>query len=79
VQALTEGAGRDVLVIISASFIKALLGDDPTDDVRFAVVPHISPAVFVCHPDGVPSRLWALVSSATFRHGAVAADCRSNN
>ncbi|WP_020673026.1 dihydrofolate reductase family protein [Amycolatopsis nigrescens] len=70
VRALRQAAGRDVLVINSASVIQALLRADLVDDLRLAVVPVLVGGGLRLLPDGV-STAFGTVGVTVLRHGAV--------
>ncbi|MEU6394357.1 dihydrofolate reductase family protein [Streptomyces sp. NPDC046939] len=66
----TEGA--DILVLSSASVIKALLAADQVDRLAFTVFPVTlggGPRLF---DDGLPAEKWTLVSHSAGEHGTLA-------
>lgn len=63
--------GGDILVLSSASVIKALLADDQVDRLALAIFPVFlggGPRLF---DDGLPAGGWELVSQAAGDHGTV--------
>ena len=69
---LEETEGGDILVLSSASVIKALLAADKVDRLALTIFPVFlggGPRLF---DDGLPARRWALVSQATGEHGTLA-------
>ncbi|MFF1922768.1 dihydrofolate reductase family protein [Streptomyces sp. NPDC058221] len=69
---LKAAEGGDILVLSSASVIKALLADDKVDRLALTVFPVFlggGPALF---DDGLPAAQWSLVSQAAGEHGTLA-------
>jgi dihydrofolate reductase len=71
VNVLKEAAGRDILVLNSASIIQALLRSDLVDDIRMAMVPAMVGGGLRLFPDGLPASTWELAETTTLAHGAV--------
>jgi dihydrofolate reductase len=71
VKVLKEAAGRDILVLNSASIIQALLRSDLVDDIRMAIVPAMVGGGLRLFPDGLPASTWELAETTTLAHGAV--------
>lgn len=69
---LLAGAGGDVLVLSSASVIKALLAADKVDRLAMTVFPVFlggGPRLF---DDGIPAAGWTLTSQSAGEHGTLA-------
>ncbi|MFI6698712.1 dihydrofolate reductase family protein [Streptomyces sp. NPDC050509] len=69
---LKATGGGDILVLSSASVIKALLAADAVDRLAFTVFPVVlggGPRLF---DDGLPAGQWTLVSQAAGEHGTLA-------
>jgi dihydrofolate reductase len=72
VAALRATEGGDILVLSSASVIKALLADDKVDRLALTVFPVFlggGPRLF---DDGLPASQWTLVSQTAGDHGTLA-------
>ncbi|MFF9623767.1 dihydrofolate reductase family protein [Streptomyces griseosporeus] len=72
VEDLKSSDGGDILVLSSASVIKALLAADKVDRLALTVFPVFlggGPRLF---DDGLPASRWALVSQTTGEHGTLA-------
>ncbi|WP_326695942.1 dihydrofolate reductase family protein [Streptomyces sp. NBC_01754] len=72
VAGLKEAEGGDILVLSSASVVKALLAADRTDRLTLTVFPVFlggGPRLF---DDGLPAGKWTLVSQAAGEHGTLA-------
>jgi dihydrofolate reductase len=70
-RALKEAPGGDILVLNSASIIKALLQADLIDELRLNVLPTIAGGGLRLFEDGLPRSDWELVGAITFETGAV--------
>lgn len=70
VRALKAGVGRDIIVLNSASVIRALLAAGLVDDLRLNVLPEVLGAGLRLL-DGVPRSSYRLAGSATLGTGAV--------
>lgn len=69
---LKAGEGGDILVLSSASVIKALLAADLVDRLALSVFPIVlggGPRLF---DDGLPAAKWTLASQAAGEHGTMA-------
>ena len=71
VRALKRAPGQDILVLNSASIIRALLDLGLVDDLRILVVPAVLGDGLRFFPQGLPSSTWALLGCTTFSTGAV--------
>ena len=71
VKALREAAGRDILVINSASIIQALLRAGLVDDLRFAVVPVLLGGGLRLFAEGLPNSAWTLIQATVLADGAI--------
>ncbi|MGY0021242.1 dihydrofolate reductase family protein [Streptomyces sp. cg35] len=72
VRDLKAAEGGDILVLSSASVIKALLAADQVDRLAFTVFPVFlggGPRLF---DDGLPAGAWTLVSQSAGEHGTTA-------
>ncbi|MEU9505967.1 dihydrofolate reductase family protein [Micromonospora sp. NPDC048170] len=72
VSGLKETEGGDILVLSSASVIKALLAADMVDRLAMTIFPVFlggGPRLF---DDGLPAGQWTLVSQAAGEHGTLA-------
>ncbi len=70
IERLRRAAGRDVLVINSASVIGELLRLDLVDDLRVAIVPVLVGGGLRLFPDGVEAR-FETAGVTALEHGAV--------
>lgn len=70
VRALKAGPGRDIIVLSSVSIIRALMGADLVDELRFTVIPTVlgGPQLF---DNDVPVSKWQLAGVKTFPSGGV--------
>ena len=75
VRRLTQGPGRDILVLNSASIISQLLVLDLIDDLQLTIVPVLLGGGLRLLPDGV-STDWELIETTTMAHGAIAVHYR---
>ncbi|MFC1436216.1 dihydrofolate reductase family protein [Streptacidiphilus sp. N1-3] len=69
---LKAAEGGDILVLSSASVIKALLADDKVDRLALTIFPVFlggGPRLF---DDGLPAGRWSLVSQTAGEHGTLA-------
>jgi dihydrofolate reductase len=71
-RALKRAPGRDILVLDSASIIRALLNSDLLDELQLFVLPTLLGGGLRFFPDGLASSTWQLLGVATFPTGAVA-------
>jgi dihydrofolate reductase len=71
VAALKREAGRDIMVVNSASIIHALLQADLVDELRLMVVPLVWGGGLRIFPDGIPRTEWDLASSANLPGGTL--------
>jgi dihydrofolate reductase len=71
VAALKAVEGRDILVLNSASIIRALLGADLVDEMRLNLVPLVLGGGLRIFPDGLPRSEWELASSASLPGGTL--------
>ena len=69
-RALKRGPGRDILVLNSASIIRALLAADLLDELRVNVMPALAGGGLRLF-EGVPRSDWELVGALTFESGGV--------
>jgi dihydrofolate reductase len=65
VAALKAAEGRDILILNSASIIRALLEADLVDELRLRLCPVVMGGGLRIFPDGLPRSDWELASSAT--------------
>jgi dihydrofolate reductase len=68
---LKAAEGGDILVLSSASVIKALLAADQVDRLALCVFPIFLGAGPRLFDDGLPTGKWALVSQAAGEHGTL--------
>jgi dihydrofolate reductase len=71
VAALKRAAGRDMLIVNSASNIHALLRADLVDEMRLMLVPLVWGGGLRVFPDGIPRSEWDLASSASLPGGTL--------
>lgn len=71
VGARAQAPGRDILVLNSASVIRALLDGDLVDELRVNMLPAVLGGGLRFFPDGLPPSTWRLVGTKTFATGAV--------
>ena len=64
VAALKAAEGRDILIVNSASIIRALLDADLVDEMRLILVPVVVGGGLRIFADGLPRSEWHLASSA---------------
>lgn len=68
---LKRAPGRDVIILNSASIIRALIGADLVDELRITVLPEILGGGLRLLPEGLPRSAWTLLGTTTFTTGAV--------
>ena len=71
IRTLKAAPGRDILVLNSASIIRALLQADLLDELQLYIAPTLLGGGLRLFPDGLPSSTWQVVSVATFPTGVV--------
>jgi dihydrofolate reductase len=71
VKARIRSPGRDILVIISASIIQALLHAGLIDDLRFVVVPVLVGGGLHLFTEGLPNSASSLTQAAVLEDGAI--------
>jgi dihydrofolate reductase len=71
VRALRSKPGRDILVLNSASVIRALLRLDLLDDLRMIIVPVTLGGGLRLLPEGIPAATWDLAEVTALAHGAM--------
>ena len=72
IRALKAAPGRDILVLNSASIIRALLNAGLVDELQLWVLPTILGSGLRFFPEGLTPSKWQLMSVVTFPTGAVA-------
>lgn len=65
VRELKSAPGRDILVLSSASIIRALMEHDLLDELHVAVLPAVLGSGRRLFPDGVPPSRWQLAGTTT--------------
>jgi dihydrofolate reductase len=70
--ALKQASGRDILVVNSASIIRALLQANLLDELIVFLAPIMLGGGLRFFPDGLPASDWRLIGVATFPTGDVA-------
>jgi len=71
VRALKAAAGRDIIVLSSASVIRALLKADLVDELRVHLTPAILGEGLRFFGDGIPASAWVLDGANTMATGSV--------
>jgi dihydrofolate reductase len=71
VAALKAAEGRDIMILNSASIIRALLDADLVDEMRLILVPVVLGGGLRIFPDGLPRSEWELASSAGLPGGTL--------
>ena len=71
VRALKAAAGRDIIVLSSASVIRALLKADLVDELRVHLTPAILGEGLRFFDDGIPASAWVLDGANTMATGSV--------
>jgi dihydrofolate reductase len=71
-RALKRAPDRDILVLNSASIIRALLDSDLVDELQLFVLPTVLGNGLRFFPDGLAASTWRLAGVSTFPTGAVA-------
>lgn len=69
---LKRAPGRDIIVLNSASIIRALIGANLVDELRITVLPEILGGGLRLLADGLPRSTWTLLGTTTFTTGAIA-------
>jgi dihydrofolate reductase len=72
VRSLKRSEGRDILVLNSASIIRALLAAELLDELHLFLVPVILGAGLRFFPEGLPTSTWRLTGVTTLPTGALA-------
>ena len=72
VRSLKRDPGRDILVLNSASIIRALLASELLDELHLFIVPVILGGGMRFFPEGLPTSTWKLTGVATLPTGAIA-------